>query len=144
MTEKDIVKSLKRMHRFEVAAAEIYKRQMELSSCQAIKKEITDAYRNERNHIEDLKRKIIEKGKRHSPFSYLFTIGGFFLGLFSSLSGLKRALRMNISLEQKAVLDYEKTLNTTPFDPETKALIERILMDEEKHIELWKELLRGL
>lgn len=90
MTEKDIIKSLKRMHRFEVAAAEIYKRQMGVSTCQVIKEEILDAYRNERNHVEELKRKIREKGERLSPFSYLFSIGGFFLGLRSSSLWIKK------------------------------------------------------
>lgn len=132
------------MHRFETAAAEIYKRQVGVFSRIGKKDECITAYQNERNHKEEIKRKILERGSTPSLFSYLFFIGGFFLGLFSSLLGIEKVLQMNINLEQKAVLDYEKSLNTVPFEPGTKALVEKILLDEKRHIELWKRLIQEL
>lgn len=51
---------------------------------------------------------------------------------------------MNISLEQKAVKDYEKSLETIPFDFGTKNLVEKMLNDEKKHIDIWQDCMNKL
>ena len=55
----------------------------------------------------------------------------------------KRYLRENISAEETAILNYERTVLALRTEC-VKALIERIILDEELHIKAFKELLSAL
>ena len=55
----------------------------------------------------------------------------------------KRYLRENISAEETAILNYERTVLALRTEC-VKALIERIILDEELHITAFKELLSAL
>ena len=55
----------------------------------------------------------------------------------------KKFLAQNIVAEENAIRNYERTiLNIT--SPQVKTLLERIILDEQVHIEDFKELLKGL
>lgn len=55
----------------------------------------------------------------------------------------KKFLAQNIIAEENAIRNYERTiLNIT--SPQVKTLLERIILDEQVHIEDFKELLKGL
>lgn len=54
---------------------------------------------------------------------------------------LKNILLKNISDEKKAIADYERAIALID-DPEIDALIKRIIMDEEKHIDIFSALYR--
>lgn len=54
----------------------------------------------------------------------------------------KKFLQQNIMAEETAILNYERTILNLDSEP-VKLLIERIILDEEIHIKIFKELLGG-
>ncbi|MBR5174166.1 MAG: manganese catalase family protein [Clostridia bacterium] len=55
----------------------------------------------------------------------------------------KKFLRQNILAEENAILNYERTILNLSQDS-LKQLLERIILDEELHIKLFKELLQTI
>lgn len=55
----------------------------------------------------------------------------------------KKFLRENITAEETAILNYERTVLSLRTES-VKALIERIVLDEELHIKIFKDLLASL
>ncbi|MEE0841501.1 MAG: manganese catalase family protein [Christensenellales bacterium] len=55
----------------------------------------------------------------------------------------KKFLRQNITAEETAILNYERTVLALHTES-VKTLLERIILDEELHIKIFKELLAGL
>lgn len=55
----------------------------------------------------------------------------------------KKFLRMNIASEEAAIANYERTILALS-DDSVKLLLERIILDEELHIEIFKELLKSI
>lgn len=53
----------------------------------------------------------------------------------------RKYLRQNIIAEETAIINYERTILNLSTDS-VKTLLERIILDEELHIEIFKELLR--
>ena len=55
----------------------------------------------------------------------------------------KRFLKQNIIAEENAILNYEKTILNLSQDS-LKQMLERIILDEEIHIKIFKELLSSI
>ena len=55
----------------------------------------------------------------------------------------KKYLQQNIVGEETAILNYERTVLNLKTES-VKLLLERIILDEELHIKIFKELLAGL
>lgn len=55
----------------------------------------------------------------------------------------QKFLRQNITAEETAILNYERTVLALHTES-VKTLLERIILDEELHIKIFKELLAGL
>ena len=144
MADKIIIKSLKRMHRFESASAQVYRGQGKIFPGQGMKDKWDTARKNEEEHIREIKNRIERAGEKIPVFSVLFSAGGFLLGLFGFFWGLKSALKMNILLEERAIENYERYLKNVPFDGETGRLLQKIIREEEGHIALWKEGIKSL
>ena len=54
----------------------------------------------------------------------------------------RKYLRQNIVAEETAILNYERTILNLTTDS-VKMLLERIILDEEVHIKIFKELLKS-
>ena len=57
------------------------------------------------------------------------------IGRGSRLMGKKAMLKAGIWTENKAVADYQKIIESAPWDEKTLAVIKRNLNDEHHHIE---------
>jgi demethoxyubiquinone hydroxylase (CLK1/Coq7/Cat5 family) len=144
MANKVIIKSLKRMHRFESASAQVYRGQGKIFSRQGKKNKWDIARKNEEEHIREIKNRIEGMGEKAPFISALFSMGGFLLGLLGFFWGLKRSLKINILLEEKAVENYERYLKNIPFSSETERLLQKIIREEEEHIAMWREGIKNI
>ena len=65
-------------------------------------------------------------------------------GFGPTLLGKRFTLRSDVWIERMAVKHYTGFLNEIAFDDESKALLEKIVRDEERHIETWRHSLSML
>ena len=48
-------------------------------------------------------------------------------------------LRTDIRVKERAIKDYHGFLKRIEFDEETTALIEKIIVDEQRHVDTWED-----
>ena len=133
---------LRKLHTFEIMAANIYKHQI-TSYSDPFNLVLIQAMANEMTHIQDFQIKLYEYGTKPSPIRWVFWLVGVIIGLSTRFLGRKTILKAGIWVEQKAVEDYQKIINSVPWDPETLKTIQRNLNDEVHHIQTFKENLAG-
>jgi len=96
----------------------------------------------EMEHLEMLGELILELGAL--PFYKGDWRNKFWQGNFVKYNtNLRTMILCAISDEKKAISQYEKSIKMIK-DPKINKLLERIILDEEVHIEIFKELLRKL
>ena len=136
--------SLNFMYSMEKFATAIYKIQKGGFKNRAIFEKLTYAVDNERQHALNLRKRIIELGHTPSRLAFLFQIAGYLLGGLSRCVGKTLALKIDTSIEKRAVKDYGYFLRTLELDDKTKQLIESIITDEELHIRNWQDSMKLL
>jgi ubiquinone biosynthesis monooxygenase Coq7 len=139
---KLVRKGLLTLHTLELMAANIYRCQIG-SRATELDRALVAAMCNEMTHHQDFQVKLYEHGWRPSPFRWAYWIVGWCFGTFSRLRGPKAILKTGVWVETKAVHHYSELLGRIPWDPETRAIIEKDQADEYGHIERWKGMLRG-
>jgi len=73
-------------------------------------------------------------------------VGWLMMGFIPALFGKMALLKVDIWVEEKAVRDYTAFLEKTPFDDQTRTLLEKNREDEKEHIRYWQDsivLLKG-
>jgi demethoxyubiquinone hydroxylase (CLK1/Coq7/Cat5 family) len=130
------VSALKVMQRMERLATNVYRQQI-----RGFKGEMADTLQkacdNEREHAGTLAGEIRKKGSQPQPIGFLFGMAGGIAGLFTLIIGKKALFNVDTYIEKKAVEDYNKFVANVKFDPETVALLNRIIGDEQRHISNW-------
>lgn len=132
------------MYNMKRFATEIYRTQ-----CSAFtEKEITDklraATKNEQQHADNLQGRILELNGNPSRLGFLFLITERLLGLATRTLGRLFILKTDIWIEKRAIKDYRSFLKNVEFDEESVGLIERIIIDEEKHVGTWENSIKML
>jgi bacterioferritin len=140
---KDI-SSLKFMYNMERFATQIYKTQRGAFKQEEIIKRLVAAADNEQQHVDILQKRIIELHRNKSRIGFLFQTAGRILGLVVRIFGKVFVLKTDVWVEKRAVKDYRGYLDKIKFDRETIALIERIILDEQRHIETWENSIKML
>ena len=136
--------SLNFMYSMERFATAIYRVQKGGFKNKAIFEKLTYAVDNEQQHALKLKSRITELGNTPSRLAPLFQIAGGLLGGWSRCVGKKLALKIDTSIEKRAVKDYGYFLRTLELDDKTKQLIKNIITDEELHIRNWQDSIKLL
>ncbi len=125
---------LRKLHSFEIMAVNIYKYQI-TSAQDDLNRLVIQAMANEMSHVQDFQIKLYEFGSKPSPTCWAFWLAGMLIGFATRLLGPTAIVRAGIWTEQKAVIDYQKIINSAPWDTATMAVIQRNLKDEYHHIE---------
>jgi len=140
MDDKEIIRALNAVVKVEAMAVQIYRAQMwRFRGRQEIAERLVHATANERKHFDDLTSRVRDLGSTPSRLSPLFAVAGWIMGLLPALAGKVPALNLDIWVEERAVRDYQGFLNVVNFDDESRALMEKNMVDEEEHIRAWKE-----
>jgi demethoxyubiquinone hydroxylase (CLK1/Coq7/Cat5 family) len=130
------ISSLKVMQRMERLAANVYKYQKGGFKGETSGK-MQKAFENEKEHAGTLAETIRKHNGSPSAAGFLFGFAGGTAGVFTRLIGKKNLLAIDTWIEEMAVKDYTKFVNTVTFNQETLALLNRIIEDEKRHIENW-------
>jgi demethoxyubiquinone hydroxylase (CLK1/Coq7/Cat5 family) len=136
--------SLNFMYSMERFATAIYRFQKSVFKEATINEKMIFAVDNESQHASYLKNRII--GLNYTPFklAFLFQIAGTTLGCVSRCFSKELALKIDVSVEKRAVKDYSYFLKTLELDDKTKVLIKNIIADEELHIRNWQDSIKLL
>jgi len=148
MADRDVLRALRALVNVESMAVQIYRAQTwRFGGRPAIAEKLTHAIAVEREHRENLEARLKELGGRPPLLKLPYAIAGWLMmGFTPALFGKMALLKVDIWVEQKAVKDYTAFLEKTPFDEQTRALVEKNREDEKEHIQYWQDsivLLKG-
>ncbi len=129
--------SMKFMYNMERFATQIYKTQRGAFKQEEIIKRLVAAAENEQQHVDVLRDRILELNGTKSRLGFLFQTAGRILGLIVRIFGKVFILKTDIWIERRAVKDYGGYLDKVEFDKDTVTLLERVILDEQRHIETW-------
>ena len=135
---------LKFMYNMERFATEIYRTQCGAFSEPEVAGKLRAASENEQQHVDDLNSRIKELGRAPSRLGLLFQMVGRLAGLTTRLLGRLFILKADTWIERRAIKDYRAFLRRVDFDDKTVALIERIVADEERHVDTWEHLVAAM
>ncbi len=131
--------SLNFMYSMERFATAIYKIQKGGFRNRIVVEKLTYAVDNERQHVLNLRGRIIELNSTPTRFAFLFQMMGSLLGFLSRCFGKMLNLKTDVVIEKRAVKDYSYFLRTLELDDKTKLVIRSIIADEELHIRNWQD-----
>jgi bacterioferritin len=148
MADKDVLKALRALVNVESMAVQIYRAQTwRFRGKPAITEKLARAIDVEREHRENLEARLKDLGGTTPMLRYAYALMGWaVMGFIPALLGKMVLLRADIWVEEKAIRDYTAFLEKTPFDDQTRALVEKNREDEEEHVRYWQEsivLLKG-
>jgi len=136
--------SLNFMYSMERFATEIYHSQRGAFGETGIAEKMKHAQENEQQHVEKLKKQIVDLKNTPTKLSILFRLAGKFAGYATRCLGKKFMLKTDILVEKRAVKDYGYFLRTMHFGEDTDLLIKGIISDEEEHVQNWETCLGSL
>jgi bacterioferritin len=102
------------------------------------------AAENEQQHTNNLQGRILELNGNPSRLGFLFQIVGSILGLVTRSLGRLFMLKTDIWIEKRAIKDYRSFLKSVGFDEKSVGLIDRIIIDEERHVDTWENSIKIL
>ena len=136
--------SLKFMYNMERFATEIYQTQRRAFAKTEIADKLRAATENEQQHANNLQGRILELNGNPSRLGFSFQIAGSILGLGTRSLGRLFMLKTDIWIEKRAIKDYRSFLKSVGFDEKSVGLIERIIIDEERHVDTWENSIKIL
>ncbi len=139
-----VISSLKFMYNMERFATEIYQTQRRAFAKIEIADKLRAAAENEQQHTNNLQGHILEVNGTPSRLGFLFQIAGRILGLATRSLGKLLILKTDIWVEKRAIRDYRRFLKRVEFDEKSVRLIERIIIDEERHVDTWENSIKIL
>ncbi|MFC2034905.1 demethoxyubiquinone hydroxylase family protein [Chloroflexota bacterium] len=138
------VYALKFMYNMERFAAQIYLTQCRAFSGSEIKDKLKKASINEKQHVKHLRKRIVELNSIPSRLGFLFQSTGILMGLVTVCLGRLFILKTDTWVEKRAIKDYGSFIKMLNFDSETESLLKKIIADEEKHVETWRDSIKEL
>ena len=138
------ISSLKFMYNMERFATQIYRTQRGAFIEEDIVKKLRAAADNEQQHVNTLQERILELHGTPSYLGFIFQTAGKLLGLVARVLGKLFILKTDIWIEKRAIKDYRSFLNRVEFDEKSVALIERIIVDEQRHVDTWENSIKIL
>jgi len=135
---------LKFMYNMERFATEIYRTQRSAFSERETADKMRAAAENEQQHADDLRSRVMDLDGVPSRLGFLFQTVGRLVGLVTRSLGRFIILRADTWVERRAIRDYRSFLRSVEFDDKSVALIERIIGDEERHVDTWENLANAL
>ena len=136
--------SLHFMHCMERFATEVYRAQRGAFKKSELNDEFRAATENEHEHAVSLRNRVMELKGVPARVGFLFQFAGTILGILTRIFGKRCILRADIQVEKRAIKDYDGFVHRIDFDEQTMALIRRIIQDEERHVENWRNALVSL
>ena len=132
------------MHCMERFATEVYRMQRGAFEKSELADELKAAIENEHEHAMSLRDRVIEVKGVPTRMGFLFQIAGDILGILTRIFGKRCILKADILVEKRAIKDYDSFVNRIDFDEQTMELLRRIIQDEERHVENWRNALASL
>jgi bacterioferritin len=139
----DII-SLKFMYNMERFATQIYLTQRRVFDEESMLKKLNAAAENEQDHINFLRKRILELQGNRSHIGFLFQTAARIFGATAGIFGKEFVLKVDVFVEDRAIKDYGTFLNRVKFDEDTVRLINRIIADEIFHKDTWKSSIEEL
>ena len=139
-----VISSLKFMYNMERFATQIYKTQRGAFTEKEIIEKLIAAADNEQQHVNILKERILELHGTPSSLGFIFQTAGRILGLAARGLGKLFILKADIWIEKRAIKDYRGFLSGVEFNEKSIALIERIIVDEQRHVDTWENSIKIL
>ena len=138
------IPSLKFMYNMERFATQIYLTQRRVFNEESILKKLNAATENEQEHVNVLRKRIMELQGNRSRLGFLFQTAARILGTLAGCFGKEFVLKVDVFVENRAINDYGAFLNRVEFDEDTVTLINRIIADEIFHKDTWKSSLEEM
>jgi 3-demethoxyubiquinol 3-hydroxylase len=121
-------------HSGEVAAQALYQGQAAGASSPATRAALSEAAREETDHLAWCASRIQELGGRTSLLNPVWYAGSFAIGLLASLAGDRTSLGFVAETERQVVEHLEGHLHRLPqTDARTRAIVQQMSADEERH-----------
>lgn len=109
MEREDLIRSLNWFYSLEINQVELYKAQAKQFKDQYAGQVFERVATIEQSHVDNIAHRIMSMGGNPTVLGEVASpIIGMSLGNLMSLTGLERALQLNIELERKAMSDYKK------------------------------------
>ena len=125
------------MYCMEGLATQVYAAQKGSFKDSEMAGKLKAAEENERQHIKNLRARLTQLKGTPSVFAFLFSTAGGIFGFLTRATGKANIMKADIWIEQKAISDYKKYLKKVQFDTTTIELLNKIIADEERHVESW-------
>ena len=138
------IPSLKFMYNMERFATQIYLTQLSVFDEESILKKLSAAAENEQEHVNVLRKRILELQGSRSHLGFLFQAAARILGTLAGFFGKEFILKVDVFVENRAINDYGAFLRRVKFDEDTVTLINRIIADELFQKDTWKSSLEEL
>jgi bacterioferritin len=138
------IPTLKFMYNMERFATQIYLTQRRVFDEESILKKLNAAAENEQEHVNVLRKRILELQGNRSRLGFLFQTAARILGTLAGCFGKEFVLKVDVFVENRAINDYGAFLNRVEFDEDTVTLINRIIADEIFHKDTWKSSLEEM
>lgn len=121
-------------HSGEVAAQALYQGQAAVASSPSTRAALTEAAREETDHLAWCAARIRELGGRTSLLNPLWYAGSFAIGALAGLAGDRTSLGFVAETERQVVEHLEGHLHRLPqTDARTRAIVQQMSADEERH-----------
>jgi ubiquinone biosynthesis monooxygenase Coq7 len=134
-TERRHTAALMRVnHSGEVAAQALYQGQAAVAGSPSTRAALTEAAREETDHLAWCAARIRELGGRTSLLNPLWYAGSFAIGALAGLAGDRTSLGFVAETERQVVEHLEGHLHRLPpTDARTRAIVQQMSADEERH-----------
>jgi 3-demethoxyubiquinol 3-hydroxylase len=121
-------------HSGEVAAQALYQGQAAVAGSPATRAALSEAAREETDHLAWCAARIRELGGRTSLLNPLWYAGSFAIGALAGLAGDRTSLGFVAETERQVVEHLEGHLHRLPqTDARTRAIVQQMSADEERH-----------
>jgi ubiquinone biosynthesis monooxygenase Coq7 len=121
-------------HSGEVAAQALYQGQAAVAASSSTQSALTEAAREETDHLAWCATRIHELGGRTSLLNPLWYAGSFAIGALAGLAGDRTSLGFVAETERQVVEHLEGHLHRLPLtDARTRAIVQQMSADEARH-----------
>lgn len=132
--KKDIAGLMRVNHAGEVCAQALYQGQALTAQLTHIKKQMSEAAAEETDHLAWCEERLRELRSKPSKLNPLWYSGSLIIGALAGLAGDKVSLGFVAETEGQVSSHLQHHLQKLPLeDKKTKAILERMLADEEHH-----------